>query len=73
MQIPLYEDVALATETTPDMTKKSWFGNLMGNEREETHVLLIKDKPLSVIKADLIHTFLTVSFFFFFKSFSLFS
>ncbi|KAH9424171.1 Serine/threonine-protein kinase brsk1 [Dermatophagoides pteronyssinus] len=60
MQIPLYEDVALATETTPDMTKKSWFGNLMGNEREETHVLLIKDKPLSVIKADLIHTFLTV-------------
>lgn len=42
------------------MTKKSWFGNLMGNEREETHVLLIKDKPLAVIKADLIHTFLSV-------------
>lgn len=73
MQIPLYEDVALATEPTPDMTKKSWFGNLMGNEREETHVLLIKDKPLSVIKADLIHTFLSVSIYTLIKLFNFLS
>ncbi|KPM07628.1 serine/threonine kinase SAD-1-like protein, partial [Sarcoptes scabiei] len=60
LQVPLYEDVNIVAEPTPDMTKKSWFGNFMGNEREETHVLLIKDKPLSVIKADLLHTFLSI-------------
>lgn len=45
----------------PDLTKKSWFGSLMGTERDETHVILIKDKPLSAVKADLIHAFLSVS------------
>lgn len=44
------------------MTKKSWFGNFMGNERDETHVILIKDRPLSGIKADLIHAFLSVRY-----------
>ena len=43
------------------MSKKSWFGNLMGNERDETHMILIKERPLSAIKADLIHAFLSVS------------
>jgi len=34
----------------------------MGSERDGTHVILIKDKPLSAVKADLIHAFLFVSF-----------
>jgi len=43
------------------MTKKSWFGSLMGSEREEHHFVMVRDKPLSQIKADLIHAFLSVS------------
>lgn len=58
--VPLFEDINLTPEHSPEMTKKSWFGNLMGNEREETHVILIKDRALSAIKADLIHSFLSV-------------
>lgn len=42
------------------LTKKSWFGALMGMEREEHHFIMIKDKPLSQVKADLIHSFLSV-------------
>jgi hypothetical protein len=34
----------------------------MGTERDETHVILIKDRQLSSIKADLIHAFLSVSY-----------
>ncbi|KAH9394599.1 Serine/threonine-protein kinase brsk1 [Tyrophagus putrescentiae] len=60
MQVPLYEDINLTPEHSPEMTKKSWFGNFMGNERDETHVILIKDRPLSGIKADLIHAFLSI-------------
>jgi len=41
-------------------TKKSWFGVLMGTEHEEHSFLMIKDKNLSQIKADLIHAFLCV-------------
>lgn len=33
----------------------------MSTERDETHVLLVRDKPLNAIKADLIHAFLSVS------------
>ena len=43
------------------MTKKSWFGSLMGSEREEHHFVMVRDKPLSQVKADLIHAFLSVS------------
>lgn len=57
---PMYDSINLTPEHSPELTKKSWFGNLMNNEREETHVVLVKDKPLSAIKADLIHAFLSV-------------
>ena len=43
------------------MSKKSWFGALMGSEREEHHFVMVRDKPLSEIKADLVHAFLSVS------------
>ncbi|UYV79309.1 BRSK1 [Cordylochernes scorpioides] len=42
------------------LTKRSWFGNLMTSERDETHVILVKDRILSSVKADLIHAFLSV-------------
>ncbi|XP_054165364.1 serine/threonine-protein kinase BRSK2-like isoform X2 [Oppia nitens] len=61
LQVPLYDDIGLTPESSPELTKKSWFGSLMGTERDETHVLLIKDRPLSAIKADLIHAFLSIS------------
>lgn len=82
-------DLLVHGESGPNLTKKSWFGQLLvlgsgtnnhnnsvggswldstsstdrscGNPNMETnnhvHVVLIKDRPLTVIKADLIHTF----------------
>ncbi|XP_074593090.1 serine/threonine-protein kinase BRSK2-like [Brevipalpus obovatus] len=62
LQIPSpYEETSFIPETSPELTKRSWFGSLMGNERDETHVLLVRDKPLSAVKADLIHAFLSIS------------
>ena len=43
------------------MSKKSWFGALMSSEREEHHFVMVRDKSLSEIKADLVHAFLSVS------------
>ena len=43
------------------LTKKSWFGALMGVEKDEHHFVMIRDKPLSQIKGDLVHAFLSVS------------
>ena len=43
------------------LTKKSWFGALMGTEKEEHHFIMIKDKNLNQIKADIVHAFLSVS------------
>ena len=43
------------------LTKRSWFGALMGStEKEEHHFVMIKDRALSQIKADLVHAFLCV-------------
>lgn len=33
----------------------------MANEREESHVILVRDRPLSSVKADLIHAFLSIA------------
>ena len=44
------------------LTKRSWFGALMGStEKEEHHFVMIKDRAISQIKADLVHAFLCVS------------
>lgn len=48
-------------ESSPEMTKKSWFGSLMASEKDETFTILITGKPLSTVKADLIHALLSVS------------
>ena len=46
---------------TPRLAKKSWFGNFISLEKEEQIFVVIKDKPLSSIKADIVHAFLSVS------------
>ena len=43
------------------LAKKSWFGNFISLEKEEQIFVVIKDKPLSSIKADIVHAFLSVS------------
>ena len=51
----------MTPESSPEFTKKSWFGNLMTTEKDETFTVLVKGKALVTLKADLIHTFLSVS------------
>ena len=43
------------------LAKKSWFGNFINLEKEEQIFIVIRDKPLSSIKADIVHAFLSVS------------
>lgn len=45
------------------LAKRSWFGNFISLEKEEQIFVLIRDKPLSSIKADIVHAFLSVSSF----------
>ena len=54
------EEVHLTPESSPELTKKSWFGNLIATEKDETFTILVKGKPLSTVKAHLIHAFLSV-------------
>uniref|UniRef100_A0A8C2L2N9 Si:ch211-255p10.4 n=1 Tax=Cyprinus carpio TaxID=7962 RepID=A0A8C2L2N9_CYPCA len=42
------------------LAKKSWFGNFISLEKEEQIFLVIRDKPLSSIKADIVHAFLSI-------------
>ncbi|CAB1323660.1 unnamed protein product, partial [Coregonus sp. 'balchen'] len=42
------------------LAKKSWFGNFINLDKEEQIFILIKDKPLSSIKADIVHAFLSI-------------
>lgn len=53
--------VHLTPDSSPELTKKSWFGSLMTTEKDETFTVLVKGKPLANVKADLIHAFLSVS------------
>ncbi|KAF8786310.1 Serine/threonine kinase SAD-1 like protein [Argiope bruennichi] len=55
------DEVGLTPESSPELTKRSWFGSLMTSERDETYVILVKDHPLSSVKGDLIHAFLSIA------------
>lgn len=59
LQVPSEESVSMTPDSSPEMSKKSWFGAILGTEREEHHFVMIRDKPLSEIKADLVHAFLS--------------
>jgi hypothetical protein len=47
--------------TTPEATKKSLFHHIIDAMQEDHHMIVVKDRPLSAIKTDLIHAFLSVS------------
>lgn len=55
------DEVHLTPESSPEITKKSWFGNLIITEKDETFTILVKGKPLSTVKAHLIHAFLSMT------------
>uniref|UniRef100_A0A3B3DBD2 BR serine/threonine kinase 2b n=1 Tax=Oryzias melastigma TaxID=30732 RepID=A0A3B3DBD2_ORYME len=51
--------LTLSTNLTR-LAKKSWFGNFINLEKEEQIFIVIRDKPLSSIKADIVHAFLSI-------------
>lgn len=55
------DEVHLTPESSPELTKRSWFGNLITTEKDETFTILVKGKPIATVKAHLIHAFLSVS------------
>lgn len=56
------DEVYLTPDSSPELTKRSWFGSLMTTEKDETFTVLVKGKPLSTVKAHLIHAFLSVKY-----------
>jgi hypothetical protein len=62
---------------TPNMDSKSWFqrwnfrqeniSQQNEQDKEKEFTFLINDRPLNSVKADLIHAFLSVSFYIFYK------
>ncbi|XP_047657133.1 serine/threonine-protein kinase BRSK2 isoform X3 [Tachysurus fulvidraco] len=61
LQVPTSEDMSsLTPESSPELAKKSWFGNFISLEKEEQIFIVIQDKPLSSIKADIVHAFLSI-------------
>uniref|UniRef100_A0A8C1IVG6 BR serine/threonine kinase 2 n=1 Tax=Cyprinus carpio TaxID=7962 RepID=A0A8C1IVG6_CYPCA len=61
LQVPTQEEMSsLTPESSPELAKKSWFGNFINLEKEEQIFVVIRDKPLSSIKADIVHAFLSI-------------
>ncbi|KAI1903994.1 hypothetical protein AGOR_G00001120 [Albula goreensis] len=61
LQVPTQEEMSsLTPDSSPELAKKSWFGNFINLEKEEQIFVVIKDKPLSSIKADIVHAFLSI-------------
>ncbi|XP_075906330.1 serine/threonine-protein kinase BRSK2-like, partial [Nelusetta ayraudi] len=61
LQVPTQEEMSsLTPESSPELAKKSWFGNFINLEKEEQIFIVIRDKPLSSIKADIVQAFLSV-------------
>lgn len=54
------EELSQTPEASPELTKRSWFGSLMSTDRDETYTIIVKEKPLASIKADLVQAFLSV-------------
>ncbi|KAI4901949.1 hypothetical protein NFI96_022519, partial [Prochilodus magdalenae] len=48
------------TVKNSQLAKRSWFGNFISLEKEEQIFVVIRDKPLSSIKADIVHAFLSI-------------
>ncbi|ESN95037.1 hypothetical protein HELRODRAFT_157732 [Helobdella robusta] len=52
------DDLSMTPGSSAEFTKKSWFGALIGSERDEQCFVMVKDKNIGQVKADLIHAFL---------------
>eukprot|EP00095_Tigriopus_kingsejongensis_P012180 maker-scaffold921_size81085-snap-gene-0.12 protein:Tk12180 transcript:maker-scaffold921_size81085-snap-gene-0.12-mRNA-1 annotation:"hypothetical protein L798_10353" len=48
-------------ESSPELTKRSWFGSLLSTEKDETYTVIVKGKSLAQIKADMVHAFLSIT------------
>uniref|UniRef100_A0A4W5PF96 Si:dkey-16p21.7 n=1 Tax=Hucho hucho TaxID=62062 RepID=A0A4W5PF96_9TELE len=57
---PRFHRRKLQGEREGELAKKSWFGNFISLEKEEQIFVVIRDKPLSSIKADIVHAFLSI-------------
>ncbi|XP_072277812.1 serine/threonine-protein kinase BRSK2 isoform X6 [Pyxicephalus adspersus] len=61
LQVPTADEMTnLTPESSPELAKKSWFGNFLTLEKEDQIFVVIKDKPLSSIKADIVQAFLSI-------------
>ncbi|XP_061825981.1 serine/threonine-protein kinase BRSK2 isoform X2 [Nerophis lumbriciformis] len=61
LQVPTQDEMSsLTPESSPELAKKSWFGNFINLEKEEQIFIVIRDKPLSSIKADIVQAFLSI-------------
>uniref|UniRef100_A0A8D0HBK2 BR serine/threonine kinase 2 n=1 Tax=Sphenodon punctatus TaxID=8508 RepID=A0A8D0HBK2_SPHPU len=61
LQVPTPEEMSsLTPESSPELAKRSWFGNFISLDKEEQIFVVIRDKPLSSIKADIVHAFLSI-------------
>ncbi|XP_061825985.1 serine/threonine-protein kinase BRSK2 isoform X6 [Nerophis lumbriciformis] len=61
VRIPTQDEMSsLTPESSPELAKKSWFGNFINLEKEEQIFIVIRDKPLSSIKADIVQAFLSI-------------
>jgi hypothetical protein len=38
-------------DSSPELTKRSWFGSLMSTDKDETYTVIVRGKPLASIKA----------------------
>lgn len=59
-EAPSFAGASTHSAPLPRLAKKSWFGNFISLEKEEQIFVVIRDKPLSSIKADVVHAFLSV-------------
>uniref|UniRef100_A0A4X2K4R8 BR serine/threonine kinase 1 n=1 Tax=Vombatus ursinus TaxID=29139 RepID=A0A4X2K4R8_VOMUR len=52
--------LSLLLPPTPRLAKRSWFGNFISLDKDEQIFLVLKNKALSSIKADIVHAFLSI-------------
>ncbi|CAM9819223.1 unnamed protein product [Lampetra planeri] len=61
LQVPTADEMtSLTPESSPELAKKSWFGNFISLDKGEQIFLMVENKPISTIKADVVHAFLSI-------------
>jgi hypothetical protein len=54
-RLELLEEVVTSShqptpDSSPELTKRSWFGSLMSTDKDETYTIIVRGKPLASIK-----------------------